>query len=100
MGYVRWFALWSVLLASTPVLAVGGLADVTVVDRESGATLTPHYFRGEYWIAGTPGARYAIEIRNRGAARVLAVTSVDGVNVVTGETAGWSQNGYVFFPGQ
>lgn len=98
MGYVRWFALWTVLIASAPALA--GLAEVTVVDRDSGATLTPHYFHGEYWIAGTPGARYAIEIRNRGAGRVLAVTSVDGVNVVTGETAGWDQNGYVFFPGQ
>jgi hypothetical protein len=98
MRYVRWFALWAALIGSAPVLA--GLGDVTVVDRDSGATLTPHYFHGEYWIAGTPGARYAIEIRNRSTGRVLAVTSVDGVNVVTGETAGWGQNGYVLFPGQ
>jgi hypothetical protein len=100
MRYVKWFALWAALIGSAPVLAVGGLADVTVVDRDTGTTLTPHYFHGEYWIAGKPGARYAIEIRNRGTGRVLAVTSVDGVNVVTGETAGWGQNGYVFFPGQ
>jgi hypothetical protein len=98
MRYVSWFALWAALIGSAPALA--GLAEVTVVDRDTGATLTPHYFHGEYWIAGTPGARYAIEIRNRGAGRVLAVTSVDGVNVVTGETAAWDQNGYVFFPGQ
>jgi hypothetical protein len=31
--------------------------------------------------------------------RVLAVTSVDGVNVVSGETAGWDQTGYVFSGG-
>ena len=98
MRYVSWFALWAALLGSAPVLA--GLADVTVVDRDTGATLTPHYFHGEYWIAGTPGARYAIEIRSRAAGRLLAVTSVDGVNVVTGETAGWGQNGYVLSPGQ
>ena len=31
----------------------------------------------------------------RPAARVLAVTSVDGVNVITGETAAQEQSGYV-----
>jgi hypothetical protein len=76
--------------------AVGGLADVAIVDRESGAVLTPHYYRGEYWVAGNPGARYAIEIHNKLGERVLAVTSVDGVNVVSGATAGWDQTGYVF----
>ena len=79
--------------------AVGGLADVAIVDRESGAVLTPHYYRGEYWVAGNPGARYAIEIHNKLGERVLAVTSVDGVNVVSGATAGWDQTGYVFTSG-
>jgi len=31
---------------------------------------------------------------------VLAVVSVDGINAVTGATAAWDQNGYVFVPGQ
>jgi hypothetical protein len=31
---------------------------------------------------------------------LLAVTSVDGVNVVSGATAGWDQTGYVFGPGE
>ncbi len=79
--------------------AVGGLADVAIVDRESGAVLTPHYYRGEYWVAGNPGARYAIEIHNKLGERLLAVTSVDGVNVVSGATAGWDQTGYVFTSG-
>ncbi len=79
--------------------AVGGLADVAIVDRESGAVLTPHYYRGEYWVAGNPGARYAIEIHNRLGERLLAVTSVDGVNVVSGATAAWDQTGYVFTSG-
>lgn len=100
MRYVRWFAMWAALAGSVPALAVGGLADISIVDRDTGAVLTPHYFHGEYWIAGTPGARYAIEIHNRAGGRLLAVTSVDGINVITGETAGWGQNGYVFFPGQ
>ena len=51
-------------------------------------------------MAGRPGARYAIEIRNRLGERLLAVTSVDGVNVVSGATAAWDQTGYVFGPGE
>jgi hypothetical protein len=78
----------------------GGMAEVAVIDRDSGAMLSPHYYRGEYWVAGRPGARYSIQIRNRLGERLLAVTSVDGVNVVTGATAGFEQSGYVFAPGE
>lgn len=94
---------WSALLAlaglsASEARAVGRLADVVVVDRESGAELAVHRHRGEWWIEGRPGARYAIRIRNAGAGRLLAVTSVDGVNVVTGETAAVDQRGYVYDP--
>jgi hypothetical protein len=85
-------------LAHLPVQAIGRLADVTIVDRDTGATRPVHYARGEYWVAGRPGARYAITVRNRLGERVLAVPSVDGVNVLSGETAAWDQRGYVFSP--
>jgi len=85
-------------LASLPAQAIGRLADVTIVDRDTGATLPVHYTMGEYWVAGRPGARYAITVRNRLGERVLAVPSVDGVNVLSGETAAWDQRGYVFSP--
>jgi hypothetical protein len=100
MRYVRWLPLCAALVGSGPALAVGRLADVTVVDRDTGVALTPHYFHGEYWVAGTPGARYAIEIHSHAGGRLLAVTSVDGVNVISGQTAGWDQTGYVFSPWQ
>ena len=83
-------------LTSLPAQAIGRLADVTIVDRDTGATLPVHYAKGEYWVAGRPGARYAITVRNRLGERVLAVPSVDGVNVLSGETAAWDQRGYVF----
>jgi hypothetical protein len=86
--------------AACDAQGVGGIAQVAIIDRDSGAVLSPYFYHGEYWVAGTPGARYAIEIRNRLTERVLAVTSVDGVNVVTGATAGWGQSGYVFGPGE
>jgi hypothetical protein len=79
---------------------MGSMAEIAIIDRDSGAVLSPHFYRGEYWVAGSPGARYAIEIRNRVGERLLAVTSVDGVNVVSGATAGWDQTGYVFSPGE
>jgi hypothetical protein len=81
---------------SAQALAVGRLADVNVTDRNSGASLPVYYHRGEYWVAGVPGVKYAIDIRNASGRRVLAVTSVDGVNVVSGETASTQQTGYVF----
>ncbi|PIF78834.1 hypothetical protein CLU95_6033 [Variovorax sp. 54] len=77
---------------------IGGLMNISIVDRTNGAELPIYRHRGEYWVAGRPGARYAIRARNAMGERVMAVMSVDGVNVVTGETAGIGQNGYVFGP--
>jgi hypothetical protein len=93
------FAALAALVVSCNALAVGGIAQVAIIDRRSGVELTPHLHHGEYWVAGTPGATYAIEIRNQIGERILAVTSVDGVNVISGTTAGWNQTGYVFDPG-
>lgn len=93
-------ALTLAALATTSAQAVGRLADVSVIDRASGRPLPLHYHRGEVWVAGAPGGKYAIQIRSREGARLLAVTAVDGVNVLTGDTAGWDQSGYVFAPYQ
>jgi hypothetical protein len=92
--------LFTGLAAGCNAHAIGRLAEVAIIDRDNGAALPVHYFHGEYWIAGSPGARYAIEVRNRTGERVLAVTSVDGVNVLSGDNAGWDQAGYVFSPGE
>src|SRR5450755_4498680 len=92
--------LFAGLASGCDARAIGSLAEVAIVDRDNGATLPVHYYRGEYWVAGTPGARYAIEVRNRLGERLLAVTSVDGVNVLSGDSAAWNQTGYVFSPGE
>jgi hypothetical protein len=94
------FAILMALAMTCEAQGMGSMADIVVIDRESGAVLSPHFYRGEYWVAGSPGARYAIEIRNRIGERLLAVASVDGVNVISGATAGWDQTGYVFSPGE
>jgi hypothetical protein len=100
MKAILGMATLAILTASCEASAVGSLAGVTVIDRDSGAVLSAHYSRGEYWVAGRPGGRYAVELRNNSGGRLLAVTSVDGVNVISGATAGWEQTGYVLDPGE
>ena len=73
----------------------GTLADLAVVDRNTGQRLQTYYHQGRYWIAGIPGNKYAVSVNNKSGQRVMTVVSVDGVNVVTGETAAAGQNGYV-----
>jgi hypothetical protein len=87
------------LVASTEALALGSLADVEVIDRASGDILAVHEFRGQYWVEGRPGAKYAVRVRNYSGGRVLAVMSVDGVNVLSGATAAFEQQGYIFSAG-
>ncbi|HEY0746138.1 MAG TPA: hypothetical protein VGD63_05525 [Steroidobacteraceae bacterium] len=82
------------------VQAAGSLADIQILDRDTGSVLPTYRCRGEYWVAGRPGARYSIMIQNHRGQRLLAVTAVDGINVVSGETGAWGQSGYVLGAGE
>jgi hypothetical protein len=73
---------------------------VEVVDRETGDAARIWPYAGRLFVAGQPGARYSLRVSNNTPGRVLAVMSVDGVNVLTGETAGYGQRGYVLGPYQ
>jgi hypothetical protein len=100
MSAKRMFAALALLLSlpSVPVHAAGSLANVSVIDRNTGQTLPVHQHAGRYWVTGNPGSRYAVRVHNRSGERLLSVVAVDGVNVISGETAGTSQSGYVFAP--
>lgn len=100
MKRIACMAACAALAVGSEAQAVGGMAEVSIIDCDGWVPLSTYFHHGEYWVAGRPGARYAIEIRNRLGERLLAVTSVDGVNVISGETAGWDQVGYVFDPEQ
>jgi hypothetical protein len=80
--------------------AAGSLADIQIIDRDTGNVLPTYRYRGEYWVAGTPGARYSIKVQNHRGQRLLAVTAVDGINVISGETGAWGQSGYVLGAGE
>jgi hypothetical protein len=88
------------LLSTLPAQAIGRLSDVQLIDRDSGEVLPVYRHRGEHWVAGRTGARYAVALRNTSPGRTLSVVSVDGVNVISGETAALNQTGYVLGPWQ
>jgi hypothetical protein len=91
-----WLLLVALLAASFQAEA-GRLAQVQIVDK-SGRLLPVHVFNGRYYVAGKPGKEYAIRVHNRLGEDLLAVVSVDGVNVVSGETASYDQGGYILGP--
>lgn len=72
---------------------------VDIYDRTQGETLATYAQDGQRYVVGVPGHEYAIRIRNHAPTRIVAITSVDGVNVVTGDTASPTQSGYVIDAG-
>src|SRR5450432_1882268 len=92
------------VVAMMGALAIAGAAqarwpadrvDVEIVDRTDGRTLPIYTYEGRRYVVGKPGNEYAIRVRNDGGDRALAVMSVDGVNVISGDTASPAQTGYV-----
>ena len=74
------------------------LVQVDVYNRTTGTTLPIYPNAHRHWIEGVPGHEYAVRIRNTTGGRLLVVTSVDGVNVISGDTASPAQSGYVLEP--
>ena len=90
-------AMLCVACAGT-AFAGSNLVDLRIVDRDSGRVLRTYAHDGRLYVAGQPGGRYGLRVTNHTAGRVMVVLSVDGVNIVTGETANYNQNGYVLAP--
>jgi hypothetical protein len=100
------------LLATGALAALLGIADVPaacadtrlvrveVVDRDHAQTLHVWRDRGRPVVAGRPGDRYSVRLVNDSGERVLAVVAIDGINVISGETAAVGQRGYVLGPWQ
>ena len=74
--------------------------DLKVVDRDTGQPLQLWRHDGRLFVAGESGDRYGLRVTNHTDGRVLVVMSVDGVNILSGETAGYNQRGYIFGPHQ
>jgi hypothetical protein len=92
-------ALGAATLLACRTTEASSLARVDVYDITGRQSLPVYQHRGRSYIAGQPGHEYAVRVRNCSGRRMLAVVSVDGVNVISGQTAAPSQSGYVIEPG-
>ena len=82
--------------ALSPRADMGKVAEVSIIERATGRVLPIYRHGGELWVAGRPGANYAVRVRSLEDRRIMAVISVDGVNAVNGKTASSrAENGYV-----
>jgi hypothetical protein len=97
MRAVRPLPVFAALIASFAggLAHAGSLADLEIYDRTAGQSLPIYEHEGRLYVAGEPRHQYELRVRNSSGGRVLAVASVDGVNVITGETAAQEQSGYV-----
>ncbi len=88
----------SLCATTNQATAVGRNVDMNVIDRDTGQQLQVYHYRGQNFVVGVPGNHYAINLRNLRGERVMTVVSVDGLNVISGETAHPNQTGYVLDP--
>jgi hypothetical protein len=106
--YETWKCCTAVFVAIAALAVAGGAlahwpvarVSVEIVDRTEGRVLPIYSHAGRSYVVGKPGNEYSIRVRNSSAERVLAVMSIDGVNIITGDTASTAQSGYVFAPNE
>ena len=99
MKTLRLLAAATLAALSLSAHAVGRLADLSIFDRSTGRELPVHWHEGRAYVVGRPGNEYQLEVRSRTGEDLLAIMSVDGVNVITGATASMSEGGgYVLSP--
>lgn len=79
------------------VSAVNGAITVSLRDAW-GEPLDAMHVGDRTYVAGTEGERYAIVIANHTARRFEAVATVDGLDVINGQTGSFSNRGYVLMP--
>lgn len=61
----------------------------------NGSRCKQYYHQGKTFIEAKNGSEYVIEIKNNHYKRILAVGSVDSLNVLTGKTATVNDSGYI-----
>jgi hypothetical protein len=92
-------------LSSTVLLALAVPLAAQAVDSPWGAlsvsqdidrgSLTEYSHKGKTYVAGEQGQPYSLNLRNPSGSPVLAVVSIDGVNVLDGKAASYSGPGYI-----
>lgn len=62
---------------------------------ENGQVLDVYQHRGRFYVLGTVGQRYTIRVSNPTNRRIEALVTVDGLDVIDGQTANLTKRGYV-----
>jgi hypothetical protein len=70
---------------------------LTVIDG-NGQILTGAEIAGKRYVVGSAGQRYSIGVENHSSERFEVVASVDGLDVIDGDEAGFDKRGYVLEP--
>ncbi|MCX4246699.1 hypothetical protein [Paraliomyxa miuraensis] len=74
-----------------------GVFVVSVVD-EYGYAMSAAQVGDKRYVAGQPGQRYKLRVQNNSAYRYEVVASVDGLDVIDGDTASFAKRGYIVDP--
>jgi hypothetical protein len=92
----------SLALTQAPVATAGSLVDIEVLARPGyrAAAIPSYWHQGQNYVEGRQNQEFRVRLRNKTAERVMAVLSVDGINAISGATAGLNQTGYVLAPYQ
>ena len=98
MKALQAIAAVALAFASLAAHAVGQRADVSIYDRATGRTLPVYWHEGRAYVVGRPGNEYQVIVKNALSEDLLAVVSVDGLNVMNGEAANPRQAGYIMTP--
>jgi hypothetical protein len=71
--------------------------DVQII-RENGETLPTYSLKDRFYVQGNLNERYVIRVTNPTPRRVEAVVTVDGLDVIDGETGSLDKRGYIVAP--
>lgn len=74
-----------------------GALVVSVVD-DSGYSMSSAQVGDKRYVVGQPGQRYELVVQNNSAQRFEVVASVDGLDVIDGQTASFAKRGYIVDP--
>ena len=84
--------------------AAGSLVEWGIKGRTSYLPTYKEYGLGGSYsrrtVEGKKGGRYSIVVKNRCKSALEIVASVDGLDVMDGQTAGFSKRGYIVYPGE
>ena len=80
--------------------SAGELVKITVFDNTEKRTLPIYRNNGRLYVVGFPGHEYSVSVRNQAREDVLAVTTVDGINAINGNSGDFLDTGYVIGPYQ